>query len=209
MDRFNLAHHHFGKGRISFEDEIGAPVDAGKVVEQVGVRHLVVVRLRVAELHVRVVAFGLAGFKFQNGLGFFLSGCLFVASQFEEVGHVFTVGGTDLLHGIVLFQIETAFAQCQLGLENLYNVLLGVFVVGTAVCADESRHAVMAQSALQHEELFLRLCSVDFFKKLADGSVALSVEACGVHSQTVESAYLLFQRTLCSLLLGEFEDDVA
>ena len=106
-----------------------------------------------------------------------------------------------MLHGIVLFQIETAFAQCKLGLEYLYNVLFGVFVVGTAIGADESRHTVMAQSALQHEELFFRLCSVDFLKEFADGSVAFGVETCRVHGQTVESAYLLLQRAFGTLLL--------
>ena len=209
MDRLRLSYVHIVEGGESAGQEHIAPVNSGEVVDELGIRHLMVVGLNVAQLHAVVAGLGDARLNIDNGLHLLLGSSLVVARHEEELLQISLVSFQDALVLRIVGKIVVAGVQSESALTHSNDVPLRIFLVGAYAYAKHHGTLTIAVE-LRHDQLILLavLDGTNLGQRGLDGSVPLAVHARRVHHQVVERSYLLSERTLRLLGRSILQNDV-
>ena len=207
VDGLGLIDRHFLHGRNALQQEERAPVDAGIVLDEFKIGHLVVVAFHIAQLGGGVRGLGDARFDGENSLHLLLCRSSIVARHHEELLDVFLVGVADFERGFIIFKIVVTLTEGDASLVDLHQVHLGVLQVGIAADAHKGRHTLAAQLVDEEEVGLLVLNFCHTLEQGLDGREAFAVAAHAVHGEAVESANFLFEGAGCRLLRGHLFDE--
>ncbi len=125
--------------------KVGRPVQVAGVLREVGHGHLVVARVRVAELDLLQRCLRQQGFQPHDGLCADLCVLGGVAGQLEHLRDVRDVLCAELLRLLIVGEVVLAFRQAEAALAELRNLEVAVLRVGTGPEAEARGHALDPQ----------------------------------------------------------------
>ena len=109
--RGGLAHDHFLRVLQAEGGEVGIPAEGGVLLLQLVHGHLVVVGLRVAQLHAAAERLGQACLYVHHDVAGAGGGGIVIAGQLHHLHHVRPEGFADFRGGFVLGQVVIPFAH--------------------------------------------------------------------------------------------------
>ena len=158
--------------------------------------HLVVVGLRVTEFSTRLRHLGQSRLHLHDVLHLLRGHAFTKAKQLEHLYYVLLKGFTDIGCSLIVIEVILLLSQRQATLIDVQDILRGVLIVGTETTEEELLFSVWSQLQLDVQQLLVGLGSLQFLDQGHQGSHTLVVTTCGVHSQLVEIAEFLLNRTL-------------
>ena len=195
-----LALHTLGVGKL-LEHQIGV------VLLEFLERHLVIVGLRIAELHIALREQRQHGLNLEDAVG--LGGCLSLSESIEteHAGNVLLEGCTDGHSGRVVVHIPVLLAERQTALTHVHNVVDHILLVGSE--ARGILHAVAEGCILELQlmECIERGSRLNLIEQWLDGGDTLLVAAVDVKGQLIVIRQLLLYGALLVGLLLQFGED--
>ena len=208
MDRFGLSHVDAVDGRHAAGQHHVAPVDAGELVDELGIAHLMIVAVDIAELHLVVAGLGDLSLDVEHFLHLALGRSLIVAHELEEMGQIGLVGLKHLFLVRVVGCVVVARAESESALPDGNEVPCGIALV--SVHADAIHHRALAVAVERSRDDLILTCVLDGSDTVEcrlQRSPSLAVETHAVHHQIVERSDLLSERALLLRLIGILQDE--
>ena len=191
--------------------EVCVPVDSCELFLQFLVRKFVVVGFWVTKFGHALAGFGKTGLDAHNILTYAVGILLAEALMLAEADDVLLEGLANLLCLRVLVDVVVLLSQCQSTLTDVYDIVLGIFLVGSDVHREQTLNALTLHAGPNFLEPVLsdvgRVLITVAQQEFLEGTPIVLVEVHAVHCGVVEGGNLLCHRPPISLQ-GEFSNAV-
>ena len=209
LDGFGLTHGERINLCESLHIEVSLPIIACILLREVCKRHLMVVGGNITQCHIVTPSLCHPDFQRHHVLSLLLGISRCLAHKLEHLHDMFPVGIQDFLVLLILLHVVVTFQRVA-ALSDFQQVLRGFHHVGTHIAAPQ-----LSEANTFHVHLVDQLLQFSFglhsrhtFQIHHHGLHAILVLTHGIHSQGIDVANLLSQRTLLLRLSRQSFDNL-